>query len=185
MFCSSFSSCFFWSQFYLSLPLIYYKNADNHKNGLVHFLINIFNIAHFRCLDFAFLILKAAGYNFTRLYFQVPAVLQNKAILSRYGSSIRAFVSPLIELTNHSSKYPENLTHTEEVEKKKLTRPELHNQVQRRHAHHTAPEAKALLFHLVCLIETWFEWEQSIYFFAHYDIWDVHTWGTATPIFKY
>ena len=108
------------------------------KNGLAHFLINIFNIAHFRCLDFAFLVLKAAGYNFTRLYFQVPAVLQNKAILSRYGSSIRAFVSPLIELTNHSSKYPENLTHTEEVEKKKLTRPELHNQVQRRHAHQTA-----------------------------------------------
>jgi len=78
------------------------------------------------------LFLISAGLTFTRLLLQVPAVLQNKAILSRYGSSIRAFVSPLIELTNHSSKYPDNLTHTEEVEKKKLTRPELHNQVKQK-----------------------------------------------------
>lgn len=36
--------------------------------------------------------------------FKVPTVLQNKAILSRYGSSISSFVNPLIELASNQAK---------------------------------------------------------------------------------
>ena len=41
---------------------------------------------------------------------KVPSVLQNKAILSRYGTSLYAFVDPLIDLTKNNSPYPDCLT---------------------------------------------------------------------------
>jgi tuberous sclerosis protein 2 len=40
---------------------------------------------------------------------EVPSVLQNKAIFSLYGSDIKAFIVPLIELTNPTSVYPDIL----------------------------------------------------------------------------
>ena len=41
---------------------------------------------------------------------EVPSVLQNKAILSRYGTALYAFVNPLIDLTKNNSPYPDCLT---------------------------------------------------------------------------
>ena len=41
---------------------------------------------------------------------KVPSVLQNKAILSRYGTALHAFVDPLIDLTKNNSPYPDCLT---------------------------------------------------------------------------
>jgi tuberous sclerosis protein 2 len=41
---------------------------------------------------------------------KVPSVLQNKAILSRYGTALHAFVDPLIDLTKPNSIYPDCLT---------------------------------------------------------------------------
>ena len=40
---------------------------------------------------------------------KVPTVLQNKAIITRYGKAIYMFVSPLVRLTQRDSGYPEAL----------------------------------------------------------------------------
>jgi len=57
---------------------------------------------------------------------RVPDVLQNKAMLARYGQRIQELVVPLIELTRHNSPYPECLVN---VGQQKLYRTEFHNHV--------------------------------------------------------
>ena len=57
---------------------------------------------------------------------KVPSVLQNKAILSRYGTALRSFVEPLIDLTKQNSPYPECLTN---ILTHRLSKSDFQNQV--------------------------------------------------------
>ncbi|TRY76727.1 hypothetical protein TCAL_07432 [Tigriopus californicus] len=56
---------------------------------------------------------------------KVPMVLQNKAIITRYGKAIYMFITPLVELTSRNSKYPEVLVNT----LPNFSRSEFHNTV--------------------------------------------------------
>ncbi len=57
---------------------------------------------------------------------QVPTVLQNKAIITRYGKALHMFVVPLIKLTNKESGYPDILVNTPH---KGFGRVDFHNHV--------------------------------------------------------
>ena len=57
---------------------------------------------------------------------KVPSVLQNKAILSRYGTALYAFVDPLIDLTKNNSPYPDCLTN---IQTSRLLRSEFQQHV--------------------------------------------------------
>ena len=57
---------------------------------------------------------------------KVPTVLQNKAIITRYGKAIHMFVNPLVKLTQRESGYPESLFNTPSAG---FSRAEFHNQV--------------------------------------------------------
>ncbi len=43
---------------------------------------------------------------------KVPMVLQNKAVISRYGKAIHMFITPLVRLTQRDCGYPEVLVNT-------------------------------------------------------------------------
>ena len=57
---------------------------------------------------------------------QVPSVLQNKAILSRYGTALHKFVDPLIDLTKPNSPYPDCLKN---LQMHRLSKSDFHNAV--------------------------------------------------------
>ena len=56
---------------------------------------------------------------------KVPTVLQNKAIIARYGKNIQEFVNPLVDLTSRNNKYPEILSNTPQS----FSRSDFHNHV--------------------------------------------------------
>ena len=57
---------------------------------------------------------------------KVPTVLQNKAIITRYGRAIYMFVTPLVRLTQKDSGYPEVLINTPPAG---FSRADFHNRV--------------------------------------------------------
>ncbi len=58
---------------------------------------------------------------------KMPTVLQNKAIITRYGKAIHMFVTPLVKLTQRDSGYPESLVNVPRPGG--LSRAEFHNHV--------------------------------------------------------
>lgn len=95
------------------------------------------NVAYISLTKACVMVIKSLclerDYNVLKLVLdEVPLVLQNKAIFSLYGSDIKAFITPLIELTSPKSSYPDilfNLPDSDLITGRKYTKGEFQNKV--------------------------------------------------------